>query len=48
MSSTNDSHRNHGNWKMFSEDLEPRKGILSQVEENTEVLGIRNENLAGV
>jgi hypothetical protein len=28
-SSTNDTHRSPSHWKLFSEDLEPRRGILS-------------------
>jgi len=34
----NDTPRGLDHWKMFSEDLEPRRGILSRCEESIEVL----------
>jgi hypothetical protein len=48
MSSINDIQGNPDAWRMFSEDLEPKGGILSRRRKGQNYLGIREEIPGGV
>ena len=47
-SSTNGTHRSQGHWKMLSEDLEPRRGILSRLKKVHRYLEVIGEDRDGV